>query len=200
MIFLQLHIVCTTMMIMHDSLLFYLLQLTSVSLCTCCMYVQDGWNNMAAGGLAGLTLCVEDPTRRLVFCLFAISRAIGALISTLVAREKIPEIPYSETAFFCLCCAFLVYCTALNPQLLNSGYYYSVLKWSRDYTDKKLRKLFREPGDRFLTCQEVGLHKDHCFRHAVLDWAKSFPAFAKLYFPIHVAPVFIFRRKILLEQ
>lgn len=189
------NIICTTMMTMHDSSLLYPLQMRSLSFCT-----QDGWNNMAAGGLAGLTLCVEDPTRRLVFCLFAISRAIGALISTLVAREKIPEIPYSETAFFCLCCAFLVYCTALNPQLLNSGYYHSVLKWSRDYTDKKLQKLFREPGDRFLTCQEVGLHKDNCFRHAVLDWAKSFPAFAKLYFPIHVAPVVIFRRKILLEQ
>lgn len=155
---------------------------------------------MAAGGLAGLTLCVEDPTRRLIFCLFAISRAIGALISTLVAREKIPEIPYSETVSFCSCCAFLVYCTALNPQLLNTGYYFSVLKWSRDYTDKKLQVLFREPGERFLTCQDVGLHKDNCFRHAVVDWVKSFPAFAKLYFPIHVAPVVIFRRALLLER
>ncbi|XP_062617210.1 uncharacterized protein LOC134278915 [Saccostrea cucullata] len=161
---------------------------------------KDGWNNMAAGGLAGLTLCIEDPTRRLIFCLFAISRAIGALISTLVAREKIPEIPYSETMSFCCCCAFLVYCTALNPQLLNTGYYFSVLKWSRDYTDKKLRVLFREPGDRFLTCQEAGLHKDQCLRHAIVDWVKSFPAFAKLYFPIHVAPVVVFRRKLLLER
>lgn len=132
------NIICTTMMTMHDSSLLYPLQMRILSFCT-----QDGWNNMAAGGLAGLTLCVEDPTRRLVFCLFAISRAIGALISTLVAREKIPEIPYSETAFFCLCCAFLIYCTALNPQLLNSGYYHSVLKWSRDYTDKKTTKVIQ---------------------------------------------------------
>lgn len=162
--------------------------------------IKDGWNNCVAGGLAGLTILIEEPTRRRVICLFAIARAFGALISTLVVREKIPMIPYSETVLFCLCCAFLVYCTALKPQLLFKGYYYSVLKWSRDYTDKKLDVLFRKPSDRFLTCNEVGLHTDSCTKHAMKDFIYSFPAFAKLYLPIHVAPVIIFRRNLLLQR
>lgn len=132
--------------------------------------------------------------------LFAIARAFGALISTLVTRGQIPYIQFSETALFSLCCGFLVYAVALNPQLLYTGYYYSVLKWSRDYTDKKLNVLFRNPGPKFLTCSEVGLHEDSCTRHAFKDFFQSIPAFAKLYFPIHVTPVVIFRRKLLLER
>ncbi|VDI38316.1 Hypothetical predicted protein [Mytilus galloprovincialis] len=161
---------------------------------------KDGWNNCIAGGLAGLTIIIEDPTRRQVVTLFAIARAFGALISTLVVRGKIPYIEYSETLLFCLCCGFLVYAVALNPRLLFTGYYYSVLKWSRDYTDQKLNTLFRNPGEKFLTCSEVGLHKDSCTKHAIKDFFHSIPAFAKLYFPIHLTPVVIFRRKLLLER
>lgn len=143
---------------------------------------------------------MEDPTRRQVVTLFALARAFGALVSTLVTRGRIPYIQYSETALFSLCCGFLVYAVALNPQLLYKGYYYSVLKWSRDYTDKKLNKLFRDPGTKFLTCAEVGLHENTCTRHAIADFFQSIPAFAKLYLPIHLTPIVIFRRKLLLEK
>ena len=162
--------------------------------------MQDGWNNTIAGGLAGLAILVEEPTRRRVFCLFAIARAFGALVSTLIARGKLKEIPHSDTMLFCVCCALLVYCTALNPQLLFTGYYYSILKWSRDYTDAKLNTLFRQQGPKFLTCQEVGLHKDDCTRHALKDFVQSFPVFAKLYLPIHVTPILVFRRKLIIER
>ncbi|XP_033741255.1 uncharacterized protein LOC117328034 [Pecten maximus] len=161
---------------------------------------KDGWNNCIAGGLAGLTIGVEDPGRRLVYTLFAVSRAFGALISTLVTREKIPEIPYSETLLFSVCCGFLVHCVALRPDLLHKGYYYSVLKWSRDYNDKTLQKLFRDSGDRFLSCQEAGLHSDSCTKHAFKDMIYSIPSFAKLYLPIHLAPIIIFRHKLVVKR
>lgn len=161
---------------------------------------KDGWNNCIAGGVAGLTIGVEDPGRRLIYTLFAVSRAFGALVSTLVTREKVPEIPYSETLLFCLCCGFLVHCVALRPDLLHKGYYYSVLKWSRDYNDKTLQKLFRDTGDRFLTCQEAGLHSDSCTKHAFKDMILSIPSFAKLYLPIHLAPIVIFRRKLVIKR
>ena len=133
-------------------------------------------------------------------CLFAIARALGALVSTLVVREKIPGVPFGETISFCLGCSILVYCVSLKPQLLFSGYYRSVLKWSRDYTDVKLNTVFRQPGDKFLTCQEVGLHQDSCLYHAIKDFFLSMPAFAKIYFPIHITPILVFRRKLLLKK
>lgn len=163
-------------------------------------FTQDGWNNCIAGGLAGLTIAIEDPTRRRVVTLFAIARAFGGLISTMVVRGKLPQIEYSETALFCLCSSFLLYAVSLQPKLLFTGYYYSVLKWSRDYTDQKLNILFRDTGDKFLTCNEVGLHKDGCMKHAIKDFFYSIPAFAKLYMPIHVAPIIIFRRKLLFQR
>lgn len=118
----------------------------------------------------------------------------------MVVRGKLPQIEYSETALFCLCCSFLLYAVVLDPKLLFTGYYYSILKWSRDYTEKKLNIVFRVPGDQFLTCKEVGIHKDGCMKHAIKDFFQSIPAFAKLYFPIHVTPIIIFRRKLLVQR
>lgn len=161
---------------------------------------KDGWNNCIAGGLAGLTIAIEDPTRRRVVTLFAIARAFGGLISTMVVRGKLPQIEYSETALFCLCSSFILYAAILDPKLLFTGYYYSILKWSRDYTEKKLNIVFRVPGDQFLTCKEVGIHQDGCMKHAIKDFFQSIPAFAKLYFPIHVTPIIIFRRKLLVQR
>lgn len=140
-------------------------------------------------------MVVEDRTRRRLYCLFAIARAIGAIICTLVKRELLPSVPYSETAMFSAVTGLLVYCTALKPQYLFTGYYRSVMKWSRDYTDEKLTKLFRTPGNQFLSCAEVGLHQDSCAYHSVRDFIQSVPPFAKLYFTIHMAPIIFFQHK-----
>ncbi|XP_064618329.1 uncharacterized protein LOC135482329 [Liolophura sinensis] len=161
---------------------------------------KDGWNHGIAGGLAGLTIVLENPVRRRTLSLFTISRALGALVSTLITRGQIPSIVHGDTLLFCLSCSFLVYCTALRPHLLPKGYYYSVLKWSRDYTDDNLNQLFRVPGEKFLTCNEVGLHTDSCTSHALRDLIQSWPMFAKLYLPIHLAPVLIFRHKLLINR
>ncbi|XP_045198848.2 uncharacterized protein LOC123553172 [Mercenaria mercenaria] len=161
---------------------------------------RDDFNSAIAGGVAGLSMVVEDRTRRRIYCLFAIARAVGAMVTTLVKRGLIPAVPYSETALFCSCTSFLVYCTALKPQYLFTGYYRSVLKWSRDYTDKKLNVLFREPGTKFLTCAEAGLHEQSCTYHAFKDFLQSLPPFAKLYLPIHMAPIIFFRYKQFLKR
>lgn len=162
----------------------------------CVFFIQqDDINSAVAGGIAGLAMVVEDRTRRRVYCLFAIARAFGAILSTLVKRGLLPSVPYSETAMFSACTAFLVYCTALKPQYLFTGYYRSVLKWSRDYTDPTLTTLFRNPGNKFLTCAEAGLHSDSCTYHAMRDLIQSIPPFAKLYLPIHMAPIIFFQYK-----
>ncbi|ESO84969.1 hypothetical protein LOTGIDRAFT_168227 [Lottia gigantea] len=161
---------------------------------------KDGWNHGIAGGIAGLSIIVEDETRRKVASLFAIARALGAGLTTLVKRGKITRIPYCETWSFCACCAFLVYCTALKPELLSKGYYKSILKWSRDYSDENLTLLFRKPAVEFINCQSAGLHKQSCTHHAVKDFCYSYPAFAKLYLPIHATPMVLFRRKQLYQK
>lgn len=161
---------------------------------------RDDFNSAIAGGIAGLSMIVEDRTRRRIYCLFAIARAIGAMVTTLVKRGIVPAVPYSETALFCSCTSFLVYCTALKPQYLFTGYYRSVLKWSRDYSDQKLKILFREPGAHFLTCAEAGLHEQSCTYHAFKDFLQSLPPFAKLYLPIHMAPIIFFNHKRLIKR
>ncbi|KAK6166026.1 hypothetical protein SNE40_022815 [Patella caerulea] len=161
---------------------------------------KDGWNHGLAGGIAGLSIIVENDIRRKAGALFAIARALGSGLTTLVKRGHLTRIPYCETISFCLSCAFLVYCTALEPNLLSKGYYYSILKWSRDYTDANLTLLFRKPAESFISCQAAGLHQESCTNHAFKDFCLSFPAFAKLYLPIHATPMLLFRRKLLFQK
>ncbi|GFS17400.1 hypothetical protein ElyMa_001496500 [Elysia marginata] len=161
---------------------------------------KDGWNYGIAGGVGGLSIAVLDTSRRQTLAFFTLSRAMGAGISTLVTRGYLRNIPYFEVGVFSACVSLIVYCTALAPHLLNRGYYRSILKWSRDYTDARLTRLFREPGPRFLTCAEVGLHEGSCTAHRLKDLLLSLSGFAKLYLPIHLTPVLIFKRGLLLKR
>ncbi|WAR08282.1 hypothetical protein MAR_018240 [Mya arenaria] len=113
---------------------------------------------------------------------------------SLSLRGLLPSVPYSETALFCSCTSFFVYCTGLQPQYIFTGCYKSVLKWSRDYTDVKPKILFTEHGDTFLTCADVGLHDKNCTVHAGTDFAQSIP-------PIHMASIILlyFRPKHVLK-
>ncbi|RUS78406.1 hypothetical protein EGW08_013820 [Elysia chlorotica] len=161
---------------------------------------KDGWNYGVAGGVGGLSVALLDSSRRQTLAFFTLSRALGAGISTLVTRGFLNHIPFFEVGVFSACVSLIVHCTAMAPQYLNRGYYMSIIKWSRDYTDERLTRAFREPGPRFLTCAEIGLHEGSCTKHRVTDLLQSLSGFAKLYLPIHLIPVLIFKRGLLLKR
>ncbi|XP_013416683.1 uncharacterized protein LOC106178162 isoform X2 [Lingula anatina] len=161
---------------------------------------KNGMNYVISGGIAGLSLFVESNMRRRTIALFALARAVGVLADAANRQGVVRPIPHGYTTLFCLCCSFMVYCTALKPQLLQKGYYYSVLKWSRDYTNSNLEKVFRKQGSVFVSCARGEIHDNTCTRHAFLDLLQSWPGFAKLYLPIHVAPILLFKRKLLRQQ
>lgn len=163
-------------------------------------FLQDGWNAGIAGGLAGLASLVEDPSRRRTLALFVFARAVGSLLSTLARRKIIPTVPHFPVIVFSICAGFLVHCITLNRELIQAGYLKSLLQWTRNYNVNVLDKLFVTKGDKFISCQEVGLHKESCTHYAIRDFIMSLPAFAKLYFPIHLVPVLIFKRKMFLKR
>ncbi|CAL1546335.1 unnamed protein product [Lymnaea stagnalis] len=104
---------------------------------------NDGWTYGVSGGIAGLSLGVLNKSMRQTLAFFTLSRALGASLSTLVTRGVVYAVPCFEVAIFCLCTSLIVYCVSLKPHYLNTGYYRSILKWSRDFTDKNLNYLHR---------------------------------------------------------
>lgn len=136
---------------------------------------------------------MEESSCQKTFAFFTAARALGAGVTTLVTRGVVPHVPHAETLTFCVCCGALLTCVTNFSHLLPQSYYHSVVKWSRDYTDAILNVLFRTPGDRFLACSEAGLHTGTCTRHAVEDFLRSLPGFAKLYLPIHLVPILLFK-------
>ncbi|KAH9489152.1 hypothetical protein Btru_052328 [Bulinus truncatus] len=171
-----------------------------IELITSFRHNHDGWTYSVSGGLAGLSIALLNKSVRQTVVFFTLARALGAGVSTLVARDIVGAVPFFEVAMFSFCTSIILYCVSLRPNLINPGYYKSILKWSRDYTDGKLTTLFRTPGTKFVTCAESGLHQGNCMHHRLVDFIHSLPGFAKLYLPIHLTPVLVFKRNVLLER
>ncbi|CAG5118558.1 unnamed protein product [Candidula unifasciata] len=161
---------------------------------------QNGWIFGISGGLAGLSLAVLKTSTRQTLAFFTLSRALGSGISTLVRKGILPAVPFFEVGVFCACGSLLAYCVSSAPSYMNQSYYRTLLKWMRDYSPEKFHRLFVEPGDRFLTCQETGVHEPTCLYHAVLAYLYSLPGLAKIYLPVYLIPVFLFKRATVMDK
>ncbi|RUS78408.1 hypothetical protein EGW08_013822, partial [Elysia chlorotica] len=161
---------------------------------------QDGWTFGVAGGIGGLSVALLDSSRRQTLTFFTLSRSMKAVLSTLVTRGYLQDIPFFDVGVFCACESIIVYCTAMAPQYLDPGYYRALLRWTRDLTDEKLTLAFRKPGPRYLNCAETGLHEGSCFQHRVKDLFLSLYGFAKLYLPIHLMPILLYKRALFCKR
>lgn len=161
---------------------------------------QDGWHVAVAGGLAGLSSIIEDPSRRLTLSLIVAARSLGAILSIMVSRKQIPQVNHFDSMTYIACSVIITYCVATMPYLLPQGYVNSLLKWTRAYTKDIFATLYQRKGDAFISCQEVGLHKYGCGYHAFWDFVRSWPEFAKLYLLIYLLPVLLLKRKMISER
>ncbi|KAI8506896.1 hypothetical protein Bbelb_153350 [Branchiostoma belcheri] len=160
---------------------------------------KDGSNSTIAGAIAGLTMFIESGKRRRTIALFLLARAANAFFSTLVRRGHVPRVRHCDTAVFCLCTGFIVYAAALDPELLPVGYYRSILRWSRGWTDKGLAHTLRRTGTEFVPC-DLHMHPGSCHAYTLKDTLRSWPSFFKMYLPINLVPVLLFKYKQLLSR
>ncbi|XP_078571983.1 transmembrane protein 135-like [Branchiostoma floridae x Branchiostoma japonicum] len=160
---------------------------------------KDGSNSTMAGAIAGLTMFIESGKRRRTIALFLLARAAGAFMSTWVKRGRLPRVRHLDTLVFCLCTGFIVYAAALDPELLPDGYYRSILRWSRGWTDKGLAETLRREGTAFVPC-DVHMHPGSCHVYTLKDTLRSWPSFFKMYLPINLVPVLLFKYKELISR
>lgn len=162
-------------------------------------HTQKGWPVVIAGLAAGLTSVIDEPNRRRTLSLFIVARALGALILTLHRRGLLPTVPHFVVLTFGLCQSFIIYSTVHCPVLLPTGYYRSILSWSRYFTDDKLKLFFRNPSTQFLPCN-AGLHSGPCHLFAIRDFFQSLVLYVKIYVSIYSLPLVLFRTKTLLTK
>ena len=100
--------------------------------CSLSRYRQkdDKINALISGGISGLGILWDNPTRRQSIVLYLCIRAIHSLAHTLVRLHYIPNIisPLATRLWFGLANSFIIYGFIMEPAFLDNSYYRWILK------------------------------------------------------------------------
>ncbi|XP_077863835.1 transmembrane protein 135-like [Saccoglossus kowalevskii] len=105
---------------------------------------KNGATYILAGVLASLTIAIDNTDRRKTLAMFLFSRALGAVCNALVRHGYMPSVPLGDSLAFSAGTGIILIGLALKPELLPKNYYFTLLKWARDYTDN-LKALVSSP-------------------------------------------------------
>ncbi|KAH9262270.1 hypothetical protein BASA82_000681 [Batrachochytrium salamandrivorans] len=158
--------------------------------------VDDRWNAAASGFLAGLALLLDrDVERRRIIAIYVAVRATSVLVKALARERVLPVIPQFESMMFGLINMPIMYGLLLEPDMLDPGYYKWILGMG-DIThsglETTLRLRFKDPSLPFCTCQPH-YHTGSCTGYCVRDWFAGLGRASKIYAPVHILPLLIFR-------
>ena len=161
-----------------------------------------------AGGLAGLSILIDAPTRRLSVSLFLLVRALDAAVKRLVRAGLLPHSKHAVPLLFGIFNMPIMYSFLYKPHLIGEGYYRWILGMGA-MNHEGLHHCLREPRNAwyergelipFRQCQE-GYHPgETCVGHTTTDWAKGLARAAKIYIPVHLVPLLLFKTKRLVQD
>jgi len=165
------------------------------------------YNALAAGAVAGLALVIDDVERRRMVAMYAFVRAMSVLVKGLSREGVIPYWEHAESAMFGLVNGPIIYAFLLETDLLDPGYYRWILNMGAVTHDglgvtlRHRREHFAATGELlpFRTCQPH-YHDGSCVGHCTSDWVLGLGRAAKIYAPVHIIPVLLFRYKKLMSH
>ncbi|KAJ0409683.1 hypothetical protein ATCC90586_007472 [Pythium insidiosum] len=89
---------------------------------------HDRTNLAIAGGVSGLALLLDSPSRRSTIALYIFVRMLDVLGRELTAERVLPTWKYSSEGLFALSNAAIMYAFIVDPTLLPKGYYQWILQ------------------------------------------------------------------------
>jgi len=163
-------------------------------------------NAAAAGALAGLTLLMDEPSRRQSLALFLFTRSLDLVVKRLVRLGMLPYWKYFENFMFGVSNMPIMFGFLLMPEILQPSYYKWILNMgamNHEGLDRCLRVEWRK-GNRgektkFIHCCN-GYHDGPCTPYCMKDWVIGLLRAAKVYLPVHFVPMILFRYKSLLKD
>lgn len=85
--------------------------------------VEDGWNSLIAGGVAGLTLGLESESRREAWSLYFFARMFDIVLRGMANRGIPVNVDLIERTAFALMIVFMVYCSSVEPDNMVKSYH-----------------------------------------------------------------------------
>jgi hypothetical protein len=168
---------------------------------------DDQYNALAAGAVAGLALLVDDVDRRRLVALYVFVRAMSVAVKGLSRERVLPYWEHAESALFGLVNGPIMYSFLLEPDIMDQGYYKWILNMGSVTHDglgvtlRDRRTHLARTGELlpFVACQPH-YHTGSCVGHCTSDWVLGLGRAAKIYLPVHLIPVVLFRYKKLMSD
>jgi hypothetical protein len=83
---------------------------------------EDGWNAFLAGGLAGLSVMVENKDRQENWSLYLFARVFDIVLRGMAKRGYNINVQLVETIAFMVMIVFMLYCYAIEPDNMIKSY------------------------------------------------------------------------------
>mmetsp|Transcript_820 Transcript_820/g.1121 ORF Transcript_820/g.1121 Transcript_820/m.1121 type:complete len:443 (+) Transcript_820:87-1415(+) len=153
-----------------------------------------------AGLLASVATVMDSESRRRSLMLLVLVRATNLYVKKLVRIGRLPYWEYCEHFLFGVANTSIMYGFLLEPSMLQKSYYHWILRMG-NVTDEGLeitgRQVLRARVEHgielpFRSCQPH-YHEGPCVRHLTTDWFNGLLRAGKIYLPVHMIPLFIFR-------
>eukprot|EP01095_Lingulamoeba_sp_RSL-Kostka_P016708 TRINITY_DN8271_c0_g2_i2.p1 TRINITY_DN8271_c0_g2~~TRINITY_DN8271_c0_g2_i2.p1 ORF type:complete len:220 (+),score=26.56 TRINITY_DN8271_c0_g2_i2:218-877(+) len=84
---------------------------------------DDSINSFIAGGIAGLSILLDDDTKRVELSLYLLARVLSSLWNFFVHKHYLPSIPFGSALLFALLCTIIMYTYIHEPELMRKDYY-----------------------------------------------------------------------------
>jgi len=163
-------------------------------------------NSLVAGAVASIALLLDTQERRKSIALFMFVRAMDVTVKRLVRLGKIPYISLFESLIFGITNVPIVYGFLYEPEILDKGYYKWILNMG-NVPEIGVIKTFREP----MYARERGeilpfqpccphYHEGPCPNYIFKDFFWGLGRAGKIYLPVHLLPLLIFRYKSLVND
>lgn len=161
---------------------------------------DDRLNAAMAGFAAGMTLLADDEQRRRSIAIYVFVRAVSVLIKGLSREGTLPYWEHTESLGFGIINGPIMYGFLLEPEILDPGYYKWILGMGA-VTDSGLAITLRQRTRDFLLtgvlspfqpCQPH-YHTGSCVGYCTTDWVAGLGRAAKIYAPVHILPLILFR-------
>mmetsp|Transcript_8088 Transcript_8088/g.9744 ORF Transcript_8088/g.9744 Transcript_8088/m.9744 type:complete len:431 (+) Transcript_8088:231-1523(+) len=163
-------------------------------------------NAATAGFVASLAILLDQTERRKGIALFCLVRALDVKVKSMVRLGQLPYISFFESFMFGITNIPIAYGFLYEPEILDKGYYKWILNMG-NVPEEGIQKTFREPmyareRGEFLPFQPCcpHYHEGTCVHHITTDFFHCLGRAGKIYLPVHILPLLLFRYKSLMND
>ena len=145
-------------------------------------------------------MLIDEVERRRMISIFITVRAAHIMGKALSREKYLPYWEHAESALFGLVNGPIMYAFLFETDIMDPGYYRWILNMGAitheglDITLRERRAEFFKTGVLlpFVTCQPH-YHTGSCLGYCTFDWFLGLGRAAKIYSPVHILPLILFR-------